>query len=100
MKKYREAVLKELKPSNRDIRDQQLTWWDERFTGKTLAEITSDVIALARDELAAGTFTREKERKSKKTGEVVAPKTYERSGATVNRYMAALSHPYTIALKA
>jgi integrase len=74
-------------------------WWLERFASKTVGEITPDLIAEARDELAAGSFARGKEREDKDTGEVIQPKEYKRSGATVNRYIATLSHLFTIAVK-
>lgn len=89
----------QLKPSSRVSRERHLNWWKERFIGKTISEITADVVAVARDELAEGTFARSKERTNKRTGAVMAPKQYQRSGATANRYLAALSHLFTIAVK-
>ena len=53
----------------------------------------------ARDACAAETFTRGKPRKDKKTGETIAPKEYRRSAATVNRYLATLSHVFSFAVK-
>jgi integrase len=44
-----------------------------------------------------GKFSRGKERTVK--GEKIPPKEYQRSGATVNRYLATLGHVYTMAIK-
>ena len=48
---------------------------------------------------AIETFTRGKPRKDKKTGEIIAPKESRRSGATVNRHTATLSHLFSFAVK-
>ena len=56
-------------------------------------------ISQARDKLAAETFPRGKPRKDKKTGEMLEPKEYKRSGATVNRSIATLSHVFSFAVK-
>ncbi len=61
----------------------QLNYWKERLGDYTLADCTSALIAECRDELL-----REATRIKKK-----------RSPATVNRYLAALSHCFTIAMK-
>lgn len=89
--RYRTNVLKGA------TRGAQLDWWKNRFIGLTLAEVTADKIAEARDALAAETFTRGKERTVR--GKVIAPRQYTRSGGTVNRYLATLSHVFTIAVK-
>ena len=96
--RYRETALSDLKASGVDTRAQHLDWWVERFAGKTLAEITPDLVAEARDSLTSSTYTRGKPRKDK-DGNVVAPKSYNRSGATTNQYLAALSHVFTVASK-
>lgn len=98
IERYRADVLPQLKASGRPARERHLNWWKNRFMGKTVGEITSDIVAEARDELAKGSYVRGKERKSK-TGAVISPKEYKRSGATANRYIAALSHVFTIAIK-
>lgn len=96
--RYRDNVLSGMKLSAVRKREQHLEWWVEQFAGQTLAELTPDRIAEARDELAAGTFTRAKEHKDD-NGNVIQPKAYKRSGATVNRYLATLSHLFTVAVK-
>ena len=42
---------------------------------------------------------RGKPRKDRKTGETILPKEYKRSGGTVNRYIACLSHALSVAVK-
>jgi integrase len=78
-------------------REQHLDWWVKRFGGRTLAEITPDLVAEARDALAAEKFTRGRSREVK--GVTVPPAEYARSGATVNRYLATLSAMLTVAAK-
>jgi integrase len=95
--RYRENVLKDARASKRVTCEQHLTWWDERFLGRTLAEVTPDLVAEARDALAAEKFTRGKPRTVK--GKEIAPKEYTRSGATINRYLATLSHVFTVAVR-
>jgi hypothetical protein len=56
IERYRRDVLRD--PS----RGAHLDWWKERFLGLTIAEITPDKVAEARDALMAQTFTRSKER--------------------------------------
>jgi integrase len=96
---YVETVLADWDETQKATRTQQLTWWSTRFAGKTVAEITPDQISKGRDACAAETFTKGKPHKDKKTGEIVPPKQYKRTGATVNRYIAALSAALTFAVK-
>jgi hypothetical protein len=66
-------------------RDQakQLAWWRAELGARTLADVTPAVIAEARDKLARG----------------VTMRGGQRGRGTVNRYMAALSHALTVAVK-
>jgi len=98
VQRYRDTVMKDMRSSNKASREQHLSWWDQRFLGLTIAEVTADKIAEARDALMAETFSRGKERKDK-NGNLVPPKQYKRSGSTVNRYLATLSHLYSMAWK-
>lgn len=98
-KDYAETVLAEFDEQERSTRIRHLECWSKHFSGLSLAEITADKISRARDAVAAETFTRGKPRKDRKTGEMVPPKAYRRSGATVNRYLATLSHALSFAVK-
>lgn len=97
VQRYRDAVVKE-GDSSKAVREQHLVWWNDRFTGRTLAEITPDLVAEARDALASETFTRGKVQ-TNKDGIKIPPARYTRAGATVNRYLATLSHMFTMAVK-
>jgi integrase len=97
-KSYVENALDDFDKKQRATRIQQITWWSEQFKGRTVAEITADVVKLARTACAAEKFTRGKPRKNK-AGEMVPPAEYKRSAATVNRYVAALSAVMTYAVK-
>jgi integrase len=98
VQRYRDTVMKEARDSSKAVREQHLVWWTTRFTGRTLAEITPDLVAEARDDLASETFTRGKAQ-TNKDGVKVPPAEYTRAGATVNRYLATLSHMFTMAVK-
>lgn len=95
--RYLKSGLDGLSPAARVSRQQHVEWWVEKFAGRTLAEITPDRVAEARDELAAGKFKRGKPRTVK--GAEIEPKEYQRSGATTNRYLASLSKLFTVAMK-
>jgi integrase len=97
LQRYRESALKDMSEAAQQKREQHLTWWGEQFAGKTLAEITPDLIAEARDALSAETWTRGKVHKKK--GKEIPPKEYKRTGATVNRYLATLGHLLSVAMK-
>lgn len=96
---YISTVLIEFGDKEKATRERQLKWWSEQFAGLSLADITSDRVSLARDKLGTETFTKGKARKDRKTGELVLPKEYKRSGATVNRYIACLSAAFSFAVK-
>ena len=98
VQRYRDTVVKEARDSSKAVREQHLVWWNGRFTGRTLAEITPDLVAEARDALASDTFTRGKVQ-TNKDGIKIPPARYTRAGATVNRYLATLSHMFTMAVK-
>lgn len=96
---YIKTVLPEFDETQRAARTRQLESWAKQFAGLTLAEVTPEKISKARDALAAEAFTRGKPHKNRKTGEVVPPKQYRRSGATLNRALATLSHAFSFAVK-
>ena len=97
---YTNAVLKE--PGRFDIkeratRERQLKWWSRQFARLSLAEVTAR-ISVARDALAQETFTRGNANQNA-SGKRTKPERYPRSGATINRYIAALSHALSFAVK-
>ena len=96
---YIATVLADFDAKEKATRERQLKWWSKQFAGLSLADITSDRISQARDKLAAETFTKGKARRDRKTGEMIPPKEYKRTGATVNRYIACLSHALSFAVK-
>lgn len=82
IRRYQTVILP-TKPKSQYDQTLQLKWWQENIGHCVLADITPALIAEQRDQLAR-TIT---ERKTL------------RSPATVNRYLAALSHVFTIAIK-
>jgi integrase len=71
------------KPRSEVKQKAQLTWWKNQIGAYTLADVTPALVAEHREKLA-----REKTRRAMK-----------RNPATVNRYLAALSHAFTIAVR-
>ena len=79
--RYRREVL----PRKRDKKQTgQLEWWKSQLGEYRLKEMSSSLISLCRDRLIGET--------SERTGR-------KRTAATVNRYLALLSHVFTIAVK-
>ena len=71
------------KPKSRHLQTAQLKWWKEQLGQYTLADVTPSLIVECRDRLAAGAVRGAK----------------QRSPGTVNRYLAALSHAFTTAVR-
>lgn len=80
--RYQNDYLKRHPKRESDI-DQKLAWWKKQLGCYALADISTALIIEKRDLLA---------NTSKKNGE-------QRTNATINRFMQALSHVFTIALK-
>ncbi|MDH3692391.1 MAG: site-specific integrase, partial [Gammaproteobacteria bacterium] len=80
-----DRYLRDELPQKRSQRDtvRQLKWWDEQIGGHTLADASPALIAEYRDKLAKSETLRGA----------------RRSPSTVNRYLAALSHAFTVAVK-
>lgn len=80
-----DRYMRDVLPAKRSARDQkrQLLWWKEQIGDYTLADVSPALIVECRDKLANG-----------KTGRGM-----RRSPSTVNRYLAALSHAFTVARK-
>lgn len=71
------------KPKSVYAQTIHLNWWKEELGDYTLADITSSLISQYKDKLATG----------------ITARGTQRSPSTVNRYLAALSHVFTIAYK-
>lgn len=71
------------KPKSFQKQSSQLEWWVEQIGDYTLADITPALVVEQRDKLSNGTTVRGT----------------RRNNATVNRYLAALSHAFTIAVR-
>lgn len=80
--RYIKTVLPH-KPRSQYPQTLQLKWWKEVIGYHALADVTPALIAEQREKLAVGITARNKLRTS----------------ATVNRYLAALSHVFTVAVK-
>lgn len=71
-----------------------LAWWAANYGDRKVGEISRGVLATARAELLAGTYTRATPGTKRSSTDKAA--SYPRSPATANRYMAALSHVFTM----
>jgi len=80
--RYIKSVLP-AKPKSEYTQVGQLTWWRDTLGSYSLADVTPALIAQHRDKLA------QEKAKNRKY----------RTPATVNRYLAALSHVFTVAIK-
>jgi integrase len=81
--RYLKFVLPSKKPNSQKDQSKQLVWWAQSIGYLSLADVTPAVIAEQRDKLSQG-----------KT-----PKGNLRTPATVNRYLAILSHLFTLSVK-
>lgn len=80
--RYLREILPGKRPGSINAQRGQLTWWKEQLGDRALSDLTPPLIAEYRDKLAAG-----------------HPGTEPRSPATVVRYLAALSHCLSVAVK-
>lgn len=81
--RYVRYVIPTKKENSRGNQTRQLLWWRERLGRYLLSDVTPALISEARDELLQGTT------QSKRP----------RSPSTVVRYMAALSHTFSVAVR-
>lgn len=85
--RYIQDVLPHKSAKAEAVQTTQLLWWKEKLGYHTLGDVTPALITECRDELLKGNIAR----KDIKTDK-------QRSPATVNRYLAALSHAFTVAV--
>jgi len=95
--RYAHSVLADARPARRTNALHHMAWWLVRLGTLNLAEITPDHIAQGRDALSSQPYVRAKARQGEDGATV--PATYKRSGATVNRYLATLSHMFSTAMR-
>lgn len=86
--RYRRDVLSAKKPKAQEDQGRQLKWWKDQLGAYSLDKVTPVKLAEYRDRLAQEPIP----------GPEGRPPRY-RSPATVTRYLAALSHAYTIAVR-
>ncbi len=91
--RYTQDVLPSKKTKTQGPQAQQLSWWKARIGSRTLADVTPALIAEQRDALRREPIPST----AKDQGKAGPERT--RSPATVNRYLAALSHCFTVAVK-
>ncbi|WP_295438793.1 site-specific integrase [uncultured Thiodictyon sp.] len=91
--RYTRDVLPTKKTATQAPQVQQLGWWKDQIGSKTLADVTPALLAEYRD-----TLSREPIPCTAKDPAQAGPARY-RTPATVNRYLAALSHAFTVAVK-
>ena len=76
-----------------------LPWWKRNLGHLKLADITAAVLVEYRGKLAREPYTRAKPESKRSTVRGKVARQYKRSPATVNRYLANLSHVFTVARK-
>jgi integrase len=91
--RYARDVLPTKKAKTRGPQAQQLAWWRNRIGERTLADCSPALIAECRDALAREPIP------SQAKNETKAGPERTRSPATVNRYLAVLSHAFSVAVK-
>ncbi len=82
IERYIRSVLVSKKPNSQKDQKQQLQWWSENIGYLSMADVTPSIIVEQRDKLAQGKTLRG-----------------DRTPATVNRYLAILSHLFTVCVK-
>jgi len=83
--RYLMHVMPRKSTRQRNLQTTQLNWWKGQLGPYTLADVTTPMLVQKRDDLANQLVAGGEERGKR------------RSNASVNRYLAALSHVYTVA---
>ena len=76
-----------------------LPWWKERIGHLLLGDVTAAVLVEQRGKLGRETYTRAKPESKRSTVRGKQARQFKRTPATVNRYLANLSHVFTVARK-
>jgi len=99
--RYKREVLPK-KPKSAKDQGRQLNWWTAVLGHKTLADVTPALLAEARDKLASGMLkdgSMTVEATDPVTKKLVRRPVEPRENATVVRYLAALSHAFSVAVR-
>ena len=83
--RYLKHVMPRKSPRQRSLQTTQLMWWKSQLGPFTLGDVTTPMLAEKRDDLSNQLVSGDEEGGKR------------RSNASVNRYLAALSHVYTVA---
>jgi integrase len=83
IERYERDVIPTKRASTGHSQQKHLDWWKERIGIYTMDRITPALLSEIRDELLSG----------------MTPRGKTRTGGTVTRYMASLSHVFTVAIK-
>jgi integrase len=96
-----ERYLLEELPKKRagNMHRNNLPWWKKKIGHLKLADVTPAVLADHRGKLGRETYTRAKPESKRSTVRDREPQRYTRTSSTVNRYLAVLSHVFTVARK-
>jgi len=98
LEKYRDEILIPLKPKEVRSQGPQLDWWIQKLGAYSLADLPSTAIGKCRDELLQTPLSSKRPKREGAEGHDSAEPRY-RKPATVVRYMALLSHAFSVAVK-
>jgi integrase len=94
-----ERYLADELPKKRDpqMHSTTLAWWKAEIGSIKLADVTPALLVEKRDKLARGTYQRARPEGRRSKFKKTKPRVFKRSASTVNRYLACISHVFTIA---
>ena len=90
---------REEKPKKRDAHSGRLIWWKEQIGHLKLADVTAATVVEHRGTLGRETYTRAKPASKWSVVKGKEARQFNRTSSTVNRYLANLSHVFTVARK-
>lgn len=94
-----DRYIAEEKPKKRDAHSGRLIWWKEHIGHLKLADVTAAIVVEHRGKLGRETYTRAKPASKWSAVKGKEARQFNRTSATVNRYLANLSHVFTVARK-